>query len=89
VPRLDVWLVEEGLFSSRQAAKRAIKDGLVSVNGIQVKPSKQVSGQEEIVVSSEARDEWIWGGFALAFFAPSWLRNNPLNKRKKTKISVK
>jgi len=56
VPRLDVWLVEEGLFSSRQAAKRAIKDGLVTVNGVQVKPSKQVSGKEDITVSNEAQD---------------------------------
>ncbi|MFW9851299.1 MAG: S4 domain-containing protein [Candidatus Thorarchaeota archaeon] len=56
MPRLDVWLVEEGLFSSRQAAKRAIKNGLVTVNGIQVKPSKQVSGNEKILVSEEARD---------------------------------
>ena len=56
MPRLDVWLVEEGLFSSRQAAKRAIKEGLVTVNGTHFKPSKQVSGREEILVSSEARD---------------------------------
>ena len=56
MPRLDVWLVEEGLFSSRQAAKRAIRDELVTVDGNHVKPSKQVSGREEIIVSSEARD---------------------------------
>jgi 23S rRNA (cytidine1920-2'-O)/16S rRNA (cytidine1409-2'-O)-methyltransferase len=56
VPRLDVWLVEEGHFSSRQAAKRAIREGLITVNGAQVKPSKQVSGQEEILVSGDARD---------------------------------
>jgi 23S rRNA (cytidine1920-2'-O)/16S rRNA (cytidine1409-2'-O)-methyltransferase len=56
MPRLDVWLVEEGFFSSRQAAKRAIRTGLVTVNGSSVKPSKQVSGQEKILVSSEARD---------------------------------
>lgn len=56
MPRLDVWLVEKGFFSSRQTAKRAIRDGLVTVNGIQAKPSKRISGQEEIIVSSEARD---------------------------------
>ncbi|MHA1905756.1 MAG: S4 domain-containing protein [Candidatus Thorarchaeota archaeon] len=56
MPRLDVWLVEEGHFSSRQAAKRAIREGLITVNGAQVKPSKQVSGQEEILVSGDARD---------------------------------
>jgi 23S rRNA (cytidine1920-2'-O)/16S rRNA (cytidine1409-2'-O)-methyltransferase len=54
--RLDVWLVENGLFSSRQVAKRAIKEGMVSVDGKQCKPSKQVSGHEDIVVSSDYED---------------------------------
>ncbi len=49
--RLDVWLVENGHFSSRQIAKRAIKDGLVTVDGQQCKPSKQVSGHEDIFIS--------------------------------------
>ncbi|MCK5389335.1 MAG: TlyA family RNA methyltransferase, partial [Candidatus Thorarchaeota archaeon] len=31
MPRLDVWLVENGHSSSRQVAKRAIKEGLVTV----------------------------------------------------------
>jgi 23S rRNA (cytidine1920-2'-O)/16S rRNA (cytidine1409-2'-O)-methyltransferase len=56
LPRLDIWLVEEGHFSSRQAAKRAIKDGLVTVNGVPAKPSKQITGKEEVIVSSLASD---------------------------------
>ena len=55
MPRLDVWLVETGHFSSRQSAKRAIKDGLVTVNGRVCKPSKQVSEKDTIeLLSTEA-----------------------------------
>ena len=55
MPRLDVWLVETGRFSSRQAAKRAIKDGLVTVNGRKCKPSTQVSEKDTIeLLSTEA-----------------------------------
>ncbi len=56
MPRLDVWLVETGQFSSRQAAKRAIKDGLVIVNGEECKPSKQVSEKDRIEVLSGDAD---------------------------------
>ncbi|MHA1942923.1 MAG: S4 domain-containing protein [Candidatus Thorarchaeota archaeon] len=52
MPRLDVWLIETGQFSSRQAAKRAIKDGLVVVNGKKCKPSKQVSEKDTIEILS-------------------------------------
>ena len=55
MPRLDVWLVETGQFSSRQAAKRAIKDGLVIVSGRKCKPSTQVSEKDTIeLLSTEA-----------------------------------
>jgi len=54
--RLDVWLVENGHFTSRQVAKRAIKEGLVTVDGQLCKPSKQVSGHEEIAISPESVD---------------------------------
>jgi 23S rRNA (cytidine1920-2'-O)/16S rRNA (cytidine1409-2'-O)-methyltransferase len=55
MPRLDVWLVETGQFSSRQAAKRAIKEGLVIVNGKKCKPSTQVSEKDTIkLLSTEA-----------------------------------
>ncbi|MFW9955555.1 MAG: S4 domain-containing protein [Candidatus Thorarchaeota archaeon] len=56
MPRLDVWLVEENIFTSRQAAKRAIKEGLVTVDGRPMKPSYHVTGKEKILVSSLARD---------------------------------
>jgi 23S rRNA (cytidine1920-2'-O)/16S rRNA (cytidine1409-2'-O)-methyltransferase len=56
MPRLDVWLVETEQFSSRQAAKRAIKDGLVIVNGGKCKPSKQVSEKDIIEILSDDAD---------------------------------
>jgi 23S rRNA (cytidine1920-2'-O)/16S rRNA (cytidine1409-2'-O)-methyltransferase len=56
MPRLDVWLVEQGFFSSRQAAKRAIKEGHVSVNGTTAKASKNISGTECVDVSQAAKD---------------------------------
>lgn len=54
--RLDVWLVETGVFSSRQTAKRAIKEGHVTVNGKVAKPSMRVDGTEEIVIAKESSD---------------------------------
>lgn len=43
--RLDLWLVEQGYFSSRQQAQRAIQAGEVYINGVLVdKPGTQVSG---------------------------------------------
>ncbi len=56
MPRLDIWLVEQGYFSSRQAAKRAIRAGHVKVNGAYAKPSKQIRGTESVVVSTDAPD---------------------------------
>jgi 23S rRNA (cytidine1920-2'-O)/16S rRNA (cytidine1409-2'-O)-methyltransferase len=52
VTRLDIWLVEQGHFSSRQAAKRAIRAGHIKVNGVTAKPSKQVTTKDSIVVST-------------------------------------
>jgi 23S rRNA (cytidine1920-2'-O)/16S rRNA (cytidine1409-2'-O)-methyltransferase len=51
MPRLDVWLVENGRFRSRQTAKRAIREGLIIVNGKLAKPSTQVNGTESVTVS--------------------------------------
>ena len=48
--RLDVWLVENGYFSSRQIAKRAIRDGFVTIDGKPAKPSSTVRGHETIKV---------------------------------------
>ncbi|MEM0302264.1 MAG: S4 domain-containing protein [Archaeoglobaceae archaeon] len=42
--RLDLWLVKEGYFKTRNRAKIAIKQGLVRVNGVVVKkPSAEVN----------------------------------------------
>ena len=51
MPRLDVWLVENGHFPSRQMAKRAIRAGHVTVNEHVAKPSTNVTGAESIIIS--------------------------------------
>jgi 23S rRNA (cytidine1920-2'-O)/16S rRNA (cytidine1409-2'-O)-methyltransferase len=56
MPRLDVWLVETGRFSSRQAAKRAIKEGHVTVDGQPCKPSKHITGNESILIHTDLID---------------------------------
>jgi 23S rRNA (cytidine1920-2'-O)/16S rRNA (cytidine1409-2'-O)-methyltransferase len=56
MPRLDVWLVETGQFFSRQAAKRAIKDGYVTVDGRSCKPSTHITGHESILIHTSAVD---------------------------------
>jgi len=48
--RLDIWLVEQGFFSSRQRAKRAIRAGKVLVNGSPAKPSTKIQGEDKITV---------------------------------------
>lgn len=56
MPRLDIWLVEKGYFSSRQSAKRAIREGNVTVDGRVTKPSQEVNGLEDILIMNTARD---------------------------------
>ena len=56
MPRLDIWLVENGYFSSRQTAKRAIRDGLVTIDGSPAKPSSIVKGNENIKVQDNSLD---------------------------------
>lgn len=56
MPRLDIWLVEQGHFSSRQAAKRAIRAGHVKVNGSLSKPSKNITKTDSVVVSTVIQD---------------------------------
>jgi 23S rRNA (cytidine1920-2'-O)/16S rRNA (cytidine1409-2'-O)-methyltransferase len=50
VTRLDIWLVEHGHFTSRQIAKRAIKAGLITVDGKSCKPSTTIRGTESVEV---------------------------------------
>jgi 23S rRNA (cytidine1920-2'-O)/16S rRNA (cytidine1409-2'-O)-methyltransferase len=59
MPRLDIWLVEQGHFSSRQAAKRAIRAGHVKVNGAPSKPSKNITKTDLVVVSTVIQDNPI------------------------------
>ena len=54
MPRLDVWLVDMGHFSSRQLAKRAIKEGNVIVDGKLCKPSINITGKEKIEILAGA-----------------------------------
>lgn len=56
MPRLDVWLVKQGMFSSRQIAKRAIKAGHVIVNGKVAKPSTIVDENDLISIAGTAQD---------------------------------
>ncbi|MGD2072319.1 MAG: S4 domain-containing protein [Candidatus Thorarchaeota archaeon] len=50
MPRLDVWLVKNGYFSSRQIAKRVIRNGFVTINGKPAKPSSIVRRKDSIKV---------------------------------------
>lgn len=59
MPRLDIWLVDMRHFSSRQLAKRAIKEGYVTVNGRHCKPSTNITGKEEIKILSESSNKPI------------------------------
>ncbi|MCD8094918.1 MAG: TlyA family RNA methyltransferase [Ruminococcus sp.] len=52
--RLDVFLTQSGLASSRERARRLINEGKVSVDGnSKVKPSLLVSGSENIALENE------------------------------------
>ena len=64
--RIDIALVERGLFASRAKAREAIEAGLVSIDGRRVaKPSEPVAPQAQIDAS--APYEWVSrGGVKLA-----------------------
>lgn len=64
--RIDIALVERGLFPSRAKAREAIEAGLVNVNGKTVrKPSEDVADDAEI--SAQAPYPWVSrGGVKLA-----------------------
>ena len=53
MPRLDIWLVENGYAPSRQIAKRMIKEGHVSIVGKKAKPSVFVQESDSIQVSDD------------------------------------
>ena len=64
--RLDVYLVEKGLFSTRNKAQTAIKDNAISINGKVVsKPNYDVLDTDEVVILKEANPYVSRGGFKL------------------------
>jgi 23S rRNA (cytidine1920-2'-O)/16S rRNA (cytidine1409-2'-O)-methyltransferase len=64
--RIDLYLFENGLSSSRTEAKRQIETGLVKVNGrVITKASHDVSGDEEITVEKKENDYVSRGGIKL------------------------
>lgn len=53
-PRLDLWLVEQGHFSSRQQAQRSIQAGEVFLDGICVdKPGTPISGSPQVYIQAK------------------------------------
>lgn len=64
--RIDVYLAESGLVSSRTEAKRFIDEGAVYVNGKQMsKSSFDVDGSEEITVDRSVKEFVSRGGVKL------------------------
>ena len=64
--RLDVYLVEKGLFSTRNKAQVAIKDNAISVKGkIISKPNYDVADTDDVVILKEANPYVSRGGFKL------------------------
>ena len=64
--RIDVYLCNSGLVSSRTEAKRFIDDGAVTVNGTLVKKaSHDVDGSEEISVDKTVKEFVSRGGIKL------------------------
>ncbi|MFW9886887.1 MAG: S4 domain-containing protein [Candidatus Thorarchaeota archaeon] len=76
MPRLDIWLVEQGYFSSRQAAKRAIRAGHVTVNGVLSKPSRNITKTDSVVVSTVVQDNPV--GYAKLEELDDYLEGNLL-----------
>ncbi len=63
--RLDAWLVQHGVFGGRDAAKRHIEAGEVTVNGRVVKKPSVAVGDED-VVCCDVRERYVGrGGYKL------------------------
>ena len=64
--RLDVYLVEKGLFTTRNKAQSAIKDNAISINGkIISKPNYDVSEFDKVTIVKESNPYVSRGGFKL------------------------
>jgi len=57
--RIDMFLKTIGMFKSRQAAKQACDEGLVMLNGIKAKPSKEIKPGDVIVLNLKFRKKVI------------------------------
>ena len=66
--RIDVYLAERGVVSSRTEAKRFIEEGAVYVNSKQItKASFDVSGEESIIVDKSVKQFVSRGGIKLNY----------------------
>ena len=64
--RIDVYLAESGIVSSRTEAKHFIDEGAVSVNGVMVKKASfDVDGSEDITVDKSVKEFVSRGGVKL------------------------
>lgn len=64
--RLDIYLVENGIYASRARAKRAIEEGLVSVNGRVVrKPAVEIFENDRVEAGADPVPFVSRGGFKL------------------------
>ena len=53
--RLDKWLWAARIYKTRTLAADACKNGRVSINGAQAKPSRTVKAGDEVAVKKSAR----------------------------------
>ena len=64
--RLDVFLVNNGYYSSREKASQAIKKGLIEVDGkVITKPSSQTTDESTIKILDVMLPYVSWGGMKL------------------------
>lgn len=64
--RLDLYLVEHGLFETRNKAQTAIKEGAISVNGKVInKPNFECSSFDDVKILKETNPYVSRGGFKL------------------------
>jgi ribosome-associated heat shock protein Hsp15 len=53
--RIDKWLWTSRLFKTRTSAAEAVKGGRVHVNGVAVKPSREVGAGDELEITLDRR----------------------------------
>lgn len=60
--RLDLWLVEQGLFSSREQARRSIMAGEVVVNGKIIDKAGYLVGEDAQIVVTDTQQKFVSRG---------------------------